>query len=353
LLDRLGSSNLDDVDRAVAAIFEQAAETSSADVLYAAARACEDKLLDPARALAIYDRITRDHGDARVSIAAGRRAQALRALVGSHNETQAQAAELARLIARADAEPPDAVIRRAERLADAAWPGAPAAALWLADWLRRSGRLAEAAAHYAVVVTRWPALPEAAAALRGGAGCALEAHDWSLAETLADRLAAAEPGSGAKLERDELVAAAERGRRRDRWYGLAKLALALAVAALLGSLIEAVLRSPRGSRVSALRPPFEIVFLGPVAAVLIGVAFTAHRLIAPAVATICLGGLALAWLSGATLEQLRARGRSHGLRSLVHVAACLAGVAALSYVAVTRDGLLDAVIETVQFGPEP
>jgi hypothetical protein len=86
--------------------------------------------------------------------------------------------------------------------------------------------------------------------------------------------------------------------------------------------------------------------------VLVGVAFTAHRLIAPAVATISAGGVALTWLSGAALEQLRATGRARRLRSLGHIAACLAGVAALAYVALTRDGLLDALIETVRFGPD-
>jgi hypothetical protein len=94
------------------------------------------------------------------------------------------------------------------------------------------------------------------------------------------------------------------------------------------------------------------VFLAPVAAVLVGVAFTAHRLIAPAVAAISVGGIALAWLSGATLEQLRAHGRPHRLRGAVHALICLAAVAALAYVALTRDGLIDALIETVRFGPE-
>jgi hypothetical protein len=94
------------------------------------------------------------------------------------------------------------------------------------------------------------------------------------------------------------------------------------------------------------------VFLAPVALVLIGVAFTAHRLIAPAVATIALGGLALTWLSGAALDRLRATGRPHRLRSIAHVVACLTGVAALGYVALIRDDLLDLLIATVRFGPE-
>jgi hypothetical protein len=350
MLDALGAEDVRQVERAVAAIARLPARLSDPDVLFSAARACEDKLLDPGRAVALYERILADHPTARVATAAARRVAVLRALVGPHGASAAYAAELAQLIARADRQPAADVRRRAEHLAAAAWPGAPAAALWLADWLRRSGQLADAQAHYAAVATRWPEAPEAHAALRGGAGCALEVHAWSLAEALANRLPAVTAAD--RIARDDLLTAATRGRRHDRWYGAAWLAIAGAFAALLGSLAEAVLRGPAGSRWRALRPPMEVVFLGPVAGVLLGVAVTAHRAIAPAVATIGGGGLALAWLSGAALEQLRARGRARRLRSVAHVIACLAGVTGLAYVALTHGGLLDLLVETVRFGPE-
>ncbi|HEX2688802.1 MAG TPA: hypothetical protein VHN14_19400 [Kofleriaceae bacterium] len=350
LFGALGSDDVHDIERAVTAVQQLAASEADPDVLFAAGRACEDRLLDPGRAVALYDRLVSEHPTARAATAATRRAAALREQIGPHGETAALATEFARLIARADAQPAQAVIQHAERLAAAAWPGAPTAALWLADWLRRSGRFAEAQARYADVTLRWPALPQAQAALRGGAGCALDAHDWSLAEALANRLPAADAAEAAI--RDDLLAAAARQHRRARWYIAAWLAIVVAFAALFGSLLEAVLRGPPGTRRSALRPPIEVVFVGPIAAVLVGVAFTAHRLIAPAVATIAGGGLVLAWLSGAALEQLRARGRSRTPRSIVHVVLCLAGVAALGYVALTRDHLVDMLIETVRFGPE-
>ena len=350
LLDALSSDDRGRIERAVAAIGEPPRGDVDPDVVFAAARACEDKLGDPRRAAALYDRITADHPSARVATAAARRAAALRELVGAHGETAALAAELSQLIARADAEPAGAVIARGERLAAAAWPGAPRAALWLADWLRRSGRPAEADARYAALAARWPTLPEAREALRGRAGCALDAHDWSRAEALASQLPSDDPAD--RSVRDNLLAAAARGRRRARWYTAAWLAIAAALAVLLGSLAEAMLRSPAGTRRAALWPPIEVAFLAPVAAVLVGVAFTAHRLIAPAVAAISVGGVILAWLSGATLERLRSRGRPHRLRGAVHVVLCLAGVAALAYIALTRDGLIDALIETVRFGPE-
>jgi hypothetical protein len=102
-----------------------------------------------------------------------------------------------------------------------------------------------------------------------------------------------------------------------------------------------------------VRPPLELLFLAPVAAVLVGVALTAHRMIAPAVLILSAGGLVLAGLSGAALDLLRARGRPLRRRALLHAALCVAGVTALLYIALMRDDLLDLVIETVRFGPDP
>jgi hypothetical protein len=201
-----------------------------------------------------------------------------------------------------------------------------------------------------MVAARWPALPQGEAALRGGAGCAVEAREWALAEALANRLPAAD--AAARRVRDELLASVARGRRRSRWYVAAWIAIAGALAALVASLAEAVARRPRGARRAALRPPVEIVYMAPVALVLVAVAFTAHRLIAPAVAVIAAGGLALSWLSGAALEALRAGGRVQKARSIAHVVVCLVGVVGVVYVALTRQDLLDTVIETVRFGPE-
>jgi hypothetical protein len=349
LLEPLGASDPRTVEAAVDAIARLPAGELSADALFAAGRACEDKLLDPARAAALYERVVTEHPDARVAAAAAKRLAALRELTGSRGETAAQAHELAQLMARTDV-PADEQVRRAAQLADGAWPGAPAAGLWLADALRRAGRPTEAQARYAAVAARWPERAEGQAALRGGAGCALDAHDWSLAEALAARLAIEDPAD--RRTRDDLIAAAARGRRRDRWYAIACVAIAAAFAALLGSLAEAALRGPRGNRWSALRPPIEVAYLAPVVAVLIGAAFTAHRLIAPAVTIISLGGVALSWLSGAALERLRADGRRRGLRTAAHILVCIGAVAALAYVALVRGDLLDLLLETVRSGPE-
>ena len=348
LVDALGSADAAQVERAVVAIAEVPASEVDPDALFAAARACEEKLFDPGRAAAMYERIVAEHPAARIAAMAARRVAALRALVGSRGEGAVQATGLARLIASADALPLAEVMARGKELADGPWPGAPTAALWLADWLRRTRRLAEAQEQYAVVMARWPTLPQGEAALRGGAGCAIEARNWGLAEALANRLPAVD--AAARRVREELLASVAQGRRRSRWYVAAWIAIAGALVAMVASLAEAVARRPRGARRAALRPPVEVVFLAPVALVLVGVAFTAHRLIAPAVAAIAVGGLALSWLSGAALEAVA--GRAHKARSLAQVVVCLVGVAGVVYVALTREDLLDTVIETVRFGPE-
>ncbi|MBK7536841.1 MAG: hypothetical protein IPI49_16055 [Myxococcales bacterium] len=88
------------------------------------------------------------------------------------------------------------------------------------------------------------------------------------------------------------------------------------------------------------------------AVVLIGAALTAHTSIAPAVSLICAGGLALSWLSGATLVEARRLQRSSRLRTALHLAAGALAALALAYLAVTGTGLLDLLIATVRLGPE-
>lgn len=348
--DALGAADVAQVARAVAALEARPRAETDPDLLFAAARACEDKLFDPAHAARIYRRLVADHPSARVSAAAGRRLADLHDVLGERAESADRAAALAQLIAHADAAPPATVYQRAAVLTQAAWPGAPTATRWLADWLRRSDRPLEAIAHYLRVVERWPASSEARPALQGAVGAALDAHAWPLADALIARLPTAEPSDLAI--RDDLHRHARRGRWRDRGYLAAWALVSFALLGFAAELALALRATPRGQRRRALRPPIEVIYLAPVAAVLIGVAFTANRLIAPAVAIISLGGLALAYLSGAALDQRRRLHRHHRLRSLVHVVLCVLAVVALLYIALTRDALVDALIETVRFGPD-
>src|SRR5262249_56552498 len=63
-LEALTSSDPREVELAVKAITALPDSRADADLLLAAGRACEDKLLDPERAVAIYDRIVERYPDA-------------------------------------------------------------------------------------------------------------------------------------------------------------------------------------------------------------------------------------------------------------------------------------------------
>ena len=79
--------------------------------------------------------------------------------------------------------------------------------------------------------------------------------------------------------------------------------------------------------------------------------FSTRPAIAFAVLWISLVGVALAWISGITLDLVRARERSVRARAVLHVLACAIGVLSIGYIAIMRDGLLDMLIETLKSGP--
>ena len=335
--DALHDLATDDPKALDAAVHAVEAGPATGDELYAAALAADDRLAQPARALALYERLLREQPTYFRAMTAEKRALILRAETGGGHSAQADA--FAKLVAEADRA--SDVVPRAEALAKAAWPGAPATLLWLAEWLRRHQRFDEAQARYAEVVARWPESREAHAAQRGAAGAAVDARDWDRAEQLAAVLPVADETD--RLTRDELLHAATIGRLRERIYVGAWVALGLALAGLAGALGLAAWRAKR----LPLKPPIEIVYGAPIAAVLMIASFTAHRAIGPAVTRIALVGLALAWLSGTALELRPGRPRA-----ILNVVACVVGTLAIAYIAVTRDGLIDMLIETVRFGPD-
>jgi hypothetical protein len=342
-LDALGSEDTRAVDAAVTAIEHGPVD---ADALFAAAHACEDRLDDPARAAKLYERIVHELPDARVAIAAARRAEILRAQLGPHDEYARQTAQLTNAIAVAERHSADS-IGIADRLAHESWPGAADAELWAANWLRGHGRHDDALARYAELARRFPGSPQALLGAREAAGCALDARRWDLAERLARELPGGNPVEDAA--RDELIAAAKRGRHRDVLTTGAVLALVLAALVLLASLADSALRG--GRRWPSLRPPIEVMFFAPIAVLLVAVAWLGQRTIAPAVTRISITGIALGWLSGAALDLLRARGRRVRARSLVHVAACVLGVVAIAYISIVRDDLIDLIRATGQGDP--
>jgi hypothetical protein len=236
---------------------------------------------------------------------------------------------------------------RGEALASAPWSGAAEATLWLADWLRGHGRLREADAQFATVLATWPTAPEAHLAASGQAGAVIEAHAFDRARALIAALPAATEED--RAVQADLRRALARGLLRARLDLDARLGIVVALGLLLGSLVEAAARG--GWRRPSVRPPVEIWFLGPIALVLAAASFTANQAIAPAVLGIAIAGVVLAWISGAALDLLRARGRRVRLRSLGHIALCALGVLAVAYLAISSSGLFDLLAETPKSGP--
>lgn len=138
--------------------------------------------------------------------------------------------------------------------------------------------------------------------------------------------------------------------RAHRRLAVSAVLLVLALVALVQ------LRRITGTAGRALRrlarPPTEAVFLLPVGAVLAGVAATGNPMVARAVWQIAAGGVCVAWLSGVVLEARRAAGGAIGApRAAVHVVAALVAVAAVVYLALDSDHMIDLVAETWRAGP--
>ncbi len=346
LVDGLATQDRRGLELAVEAIERAPATTADlASTLLVAARACETRLADPVRALALYARIGQDFPNDSSAWVAARRAEQLRSQVGAGGE---QAKQFSELVAQADRVSADEVSRRATALAEAAWPGAPEVALWVAGYFQRLRRFREADQRYADVIARWPSSRFAIRAARARAGAALESRAWDRAAALAEALPNDDPSDVAI--RAEVLHAAGLGAARATRYVGAWIAVGIAVLTLMVSLAQVLRRSM--VRPGALWLPFEVLFLAPIGIVLVGASFTAHNAIGPAVLRIVATGIVLAWISGTGLDLARANGHSTRMRSIVHAATCALGAIAIGYIAVVHDGLLDMLLETVRFGPE-
>jgi tetratricopeptide (TPR) repeat protein len=325
----------------------------AADALLLAAQLREDQLGDPVGAAALYRRLVRDYPDSRAGLAAGRRLAPLEASLGPGDAGAAPLAAFTdikqRIGERGDAES----IRRAQELVAAHpdWAGLPDALLWLAETHARTGDHAAARRRFLEVAERWP--ERAFGALEGAGQAALAAGDFDGAEALFERLPVGGDDARARVRADGLAEVAK-ARLRHRLYLAGHGVIAAVLLGLLLSL-RAAAGSWRAAGRALARPPTEILYMVPVAVLLVGAALTGHQDIAPAVAIILVGGLVITWVSGAGLATAGiARGRPTRprLRALVHAAASATAVVALCWIALHRTRLIDMIIETVRFGPE-
>jgi len=153
-IDDLASSDRGAVAAAVTAIERG---PSNADTLFAAARACEERLLDPSRAENLYEHVVDDYPDSNLAIPAKRRLEQLQRLLGADGEFEAQATTFALLVAHGDAMGVADVRALEWGLVHGSprWPGVLDSEMWLAEYLRERGHYDEAIEQYAGVQRRW------------------------------------------------------------------------------------------------------------------------------------------------------------------------------------------------------
>jgi len=318
------------------------------EALLLAARAAEEQLGDPARALATYDAIVARYPDARAAVAAGRRGADLRAMIGPGVEGATEARAWAALRTGAGLTLTTAQHAEAERLAAAAWPGAIDAALWLADLDERAGAVAAARTRLAALAIRVAGTPRAVDVVRATAALAVRTRDV----TTATRLLAELPADSARdaALRSELAAEIDRLATQARVVLAARIVALLALLVLLGSLVTAA--GSLGAAVRSLRPPLDVWYVAPVLGVVALAAATGFTGIGRAVAFIASAGVAVTWLSAAALDVAATRGRRSRWRPLVHAVVAPALVLAIATSVLLAGDLADLVLATLREGPD-
>jgi tetratricopeptide (TPR) repeat protein len=319
------------------------------EALFTAAEIREEHLADPAAALDLYDRIQAQYPDSRPALAAARRAGVLKKQIGEGRE----GLEAQRRFTQIREGFPDRPERESIALTEALlrdfpdWVGAPTVALWLAEVDLRAGRYDSAMRRYAAAAERYPASEARFDALLGAGDAALRLGRTSDAEGYYRRLETRGDPGRETLKREALSALEEaRGRSRLGWLaGILALAGFLVLA---GSLITATRSVERAAR-ALWPPPGEVLYLAPVAAFLSIASFTGYAGLGPAVTCVSLAGVAVAWLSGAGLAVRAGRAAA---AVIGHAFLAIVIVLAVTYLSLLRFELLDAVLETLRYGPE-
>ncbi len=223
----------DDADAAAAlvALADQLpADPLADDALFSAAQLYEEKLGDPARAAALYQRLLRDYPDSRVSLGAERRLAHLRAAMGPGDTGAAALAEMNDILFGHADRPEAESIRRMEALVahNPKWPGAVEAWSWLGDAYARAGRTGDALAALDHVVAGWPDSDEAFQALGRAAELAARAGRFDAADRYVGAMRAGDDPARARSV-DDARALVARERLRARLYLASQLAARPAV----------------------------------------------------------------------------------------------------------------------------
>ena len=134
----------------------------------------------------------------------------------------------------------------------------------------------------------------------------------------------------------------------ETWQRLGYVASAIL---LVCAALAAWLLRRRGGFRQLARPPIEVMYFVPIAAVVGVIALTGNPLVAKAVIWLFTGAAAIAWVSGSTLEAARRRGPVGARHAALHVLVVVIAVLAAAYLAIDHARLLDLVAETWRTGP--
>ncbi len=326
------------------------------DALFAAGKLFEERLGKPQRAVAIYRRLLAKYPDSREALGAKRRLDELVKGLGAGGKGAAALAAYTDVLQRFHLRDQSDSIRRMEALVRTfpKWSGLPKAMLWLGARHEGANRLAQAdkwyraAAELAEQRTTAPDRDEHLfEAYRGAGTIAARRGQFDRARGYFERMPVGDDASK-RHARDRLLADLGARKRRTTWYVIAIGVLVLLLGAGIASL-RLNSESWAASARALLRPPTEIVFMIPIAGVLMLASFTGHHPTAKAVTIITFGSLVITWLNGVAISTPK----SSQLRTWLHLAGSGIAALALIYIALHLTDLIDQMKTALRLGPDP
>jgi len=325
------------------------------DALFAAAKLYEERLGKPKKALELYKRLVRDYADSREALAAKRRAAELTRAIGVGGKDAPAMAAYTDVLQRFHQRTEAQSIQRMEKVISdyPNWSGITDAMLWLGTLHERKNRLSAADKWYVAAAKRAEGEQVGTErnehlfnAYRGAGDVAAKRDQFAKARNYYERMPI--DGDASKMEaRKQLLADLATKKARTTYYWLTIALLSLLVLAGIGSI-----RTSHGSWTDAARavarPPTEVIFMLPVAAILMVASFTGHHPTAKAVTIIAIGGVAIAWLNGAGMT---GSNRSR-VRLWLHLVGSAAAAFCLCYIALHVTDLIDQMMNVLRLGPD-
>lgn len=320
------------------------------DALFLAATLQEEKLADPSAARKTYQLLLAHFPDGRSALSAKRRLAALESAMGPDASGAEPLAKFSDILndfpERKTAKSLQLAAKLVRDYPD--WSELYRVQIWMGDTYRRRGDLQEALPHYQAALAGTSSPEGKRQASLGAAEVLILTGAFEKAGTELVTLRSLSDDASALHAVDELDALLAQSRSRSRLLLISKILLgAMALALLL--LLWRSCGTFAATFAALRRPPLELVYMLPFALLMTLMAFTGHREIGPAVASISAGGLIITWLCGCALRAERPLTTAHAL--LCAAAATLATLS-LVYFAVYRSALLDLILTTVRFGPE-